>query len=238
MSEVDIKALLEAGAHFGHKTSTWHPKMAPYLHSKKGKTLIINLETTVRQIADAMEFVEKTIKSGRQVLFVGTKRQAKDAIKRVAESVSQPYVNERWLGGILTNSNTVNARIKKLKDYEAKMSSGELAAKYSKLEVQRYQEQIDEMNYKFGGIKEMHGRPGALFIADILEDEIALKEANKLGIPIIGLTDTNADPTLVTYPIACNDDAIKTINLVLEYIKQAVLKGQTDKEKNQVTKGE
>ena len=236
MSEVDIKALLEAGAQYGHKTSTWHPKMAPYLHSKKGKTLIINLENTVRQIADAMEFVEKTIKSGRQVLFVGTKRQAKDAIKRVAESVSQPYVNERWLGGILTNSNTVNARIKKLKDYEAKMSSGELAAKYSKLEVQRYQEQIDEMNYKFGGIKECMGVRGVVY--DILEDEIALKEANKLGIPIIGLTDTNADPTLVTYPIACNDDAIKTINLVLEYIKQAVLKGQTDKEKNQVTKGE
>lgn len=228
---VDIKALLEAGAHFGHKTSRWHPKMAPYIHSKRGDTHIINLEKTVEQIEAADKFVENIIASGRQILFVGTKRQAKELVKSVAEETKQPYVVERWLGGLLTNSNTVNARVKRLKDLETKMASGELASKYNKLEVQRFQEQIDEMNHKFGGIKEMHGRPGALFVVDILDDSIAVNEAVKLGIPVIAITDSNTDPSKINYPIACNDDAVKAIKLVLDYIKDAVLKGQSSRMK-------
>jgi small subunit ribosomal protein S2 len=226
----DIKALLEAGAHFGHKTFRWHPKMSPYIHSKRGDTHIINLEITVNQIDVAVKFIENTVASGKQVLFVGCKRQAKNAVKSIAQEIGQPYVSEKWFGGLLTNSNTINGRIKKLKDLEAKMASGELAAKYNKLEVQRFQEQIDEMNHRFGGIKELHGRPGALFIVDIAEDEIAVKEANKLGIPIIGLVDTNVDPSIVDYPIACNDDAIKAIQLILSYVKEAVVKGQHSRE--------
>jgi small subunit ribosomal protein S2 len=233
---VDIKALLEAGAHFGHKTSRWHPKMAPYIHSKRGENHIINLEKTVEQFETALKFIEETVAKGHQILFVGTKRQAKDLIKETAESVGQPYVSERWLGGMLTNSNTINGRIKKLKDLESKMASGELAAKYNKLEVQRFQEQIDLMNQKFGGVKEMQGRPGALFVVDIAEESIAVREATRLNIPIIALVDTNVDPDKATYPIAANDDAIKTIALSLNYVKKAILAGQAKRGKKVDTK--
>lgn len=226
MSQVDMKALLEAGAHFGHKTSRWHPKMAPNIHSKRGDTHIINLERTVDQLEDALKFVEKTVGDGKQILFVGTKRQAKDVLKAAAEETKMPYVTERWLGGMLTNSNTINGRVKHLKDLEAKLVSGELAAKYNKLEVQRYQEEIDLMNYNFGGIKEMNGRPGALFIVDINEEDNAVREAAKLGIPVVAICDTNADPSKVKYPIASNDDAIKAVALITDYVKTAVEAGK------------
>lgn len=238
MSQVDIKALLEAGAHFGHKTSRWHPKMAPFIHSKRGENHIINLEKTVEQIEEAVKFVEAVAARGQQVLFVGTKRQAKDIVKAAAESVGQPYVVNRWLGGTLTNSTTMNSRIKKLKDLENKMAGGELAAKYNKLEVQRFQEQIDLMNYNFGGVKDLQGRPGAMFVTDILEDVNAVKEATKLGIPVIALVDTNADPSTVQYPIACNDDAIKAVSLVTDYIKDAVVAGQSKRAKKTDVKKE
>jgi len=228
---VDIKALLEAGAHFGHKTSRWHPKMAPYIHSKRGENHIINLEKTVEQFDTALAFIEGVVAKGQQVLFVATKRQAKDIVRETAIAAGQPYVVERWLGGMLTNATTINVRIKKLKDLEAKMASGELAAKYNKLEVQRFQEQIDAMNISFGGIKEMQGRPGALFVVDILEEANAIKEANRLGIPVVALVDTNANPSLVTYPIACNDDAIKTITLACDYVKQAIELGKSKRAK-------
>ncbi len=226
MSNVDIKALLESGAHFGHKTSKWHPKMAKYIHSKRGDSHIIDLTKTVEELEVALKFLEETAASGRQILFVGTKRQAKDIIKQAAESVSQPYVVNRWMGGMLTNTNTINTRVKKLKELETKMATGELAAKYNKLEVQRYQEQIDLMNFNFGGIKELNGRPGALFVVDILEEANAVKEANKLGIPVVAILDTNANPDLVKYPIPANDDAIKAIQLITDYVAKAVEAGR------------
>lgn len=237
-SLVDIKALLEAGAHFGHKTSRWHPKMAPYIHSKRGEIHIINLEKTVEQLEMALSFIEETVAKGQQVLMVGTKRQAKDIVKQTAIEAGQPYVTERWLGGLLTNSNTINTRIKKLKDLEAKMASGELANKYSKLEVQRFQEQIDLMNISFGGIKEMQGRPGALFVVDVIENETAIREANRLDIPVVAIIDTNGDPTKVKYPIASNDDAIKTIALICGYVKEAIKSGQARKAGKTVEKTE
>jgi len=240
-----MKALLESGAHFGHKTSRWHPKMAQYIHSKRGEGHIIDLEQTVKQLEKALKFIEETSASGKQVLFVGTKRQAKDIIKTEAESVSQPYVVNRWMGGMLTNTNTINTRVKKLKELETKMATGELASKYNKLEVQRYQEQIDVMNYNFGGIKEMNGRPGALFVVDIIEEANAVKEATKLGIPVVAIVDTNADPSKVKYPIPANDDAIKAIQLITDYVKGAVEAGRqkhakknTDKESNAKEGGE
>ena len=234
-TKVDIKALLEAGAHFGHKTSRWHPKMAPYIHSKRGENHIINLEKTVTQFDDALNFIEEIVARGQQVLFVGTKRQAKDVLKEAAIAVNQPYVVERWLGGMLTNSTTINVRIKKLKDLEAKMASGELAAKYNKLEVQRFQEQIDDMNVIFGGIKDLQGRPGAMFVVDILEEDNAVKEAIRLGIPIIALVDTNADPSKITYPIACNDDAIRTSALACQYVNTAIQAGKERRAKKSDT---
>lgn len=231
MSQVDMKALLEAGAHFGHKTSRWHPKMAENIHSKRGENHIINLERTVDQFDTALAFIEKTVAEGKQVLFVGTKRQAKDVLKATAIETGMPYVTERWLGGMLTNTATINGRVKHLKDIESKMISGELAAKYNKLEVQRFQEEADLMNHNFGGIKDMNGKPGVLFIVDILEEDNAVREATKLKIPVVALVDTNGDPTKVTYPIACNDDAIKAIALACEYIKGAIAAGQAARAK-------
>src|ERR1700722_5294781 len=194
-TDVDIKQLLEAGAHFGHKTSRWHPKMAQYIHSKRGGSHIIDLTKTVEGLNEALEFLSKTASEGKQILFVGTKRQAQDIVKKVAEETGMPYVTERWLGGMLTNWNTINGRVKHLQDLENKMASGELANKYNKLEVQRFQEEIEQMNILYGGVKEMNSRPGAVFIVDIVNEVNAVREAHKMGIPIVAIVDSNADPT-------------------------------------------
>jgi len=223
---VDIKKLLEAGAHFGHQTSRWHPKMAPYIHGKRDGNHIIDLTKTVEALDRALEFLNQTAAAGKQVLLVSTKRQAKDKVKQVAEATGMPYVTERWMGGMLTNSATIGGRIRHLKDLESKMISGELAARYSKLEVHRLQEEIDDMNHLYGGIKDMAAKPGALFVVDIINDSLAVKEAQKLGIPVVALSDTNADPSVATYPIPCNDDATKTINLILDYVRQAIEAGK------------
>ncbi len=230
---VDIKKLLEAGAHFGHKASRWHPKMAPYIHSKREGTYIIDLTKTASALQDAMVFIEKIAAESKQVLIVGTKRQARDIAKKLAEDTKMPYVTERWLGGMLTNQNTIGGRVKHLKDLEGRMESGQLAAKYNKLELQRYQEEIDHMNNLYGGIKNMASKPGAVFVFDVLTDQNAVKEANKLNIPIIGLVDTNADPTDITYPIPANDDAIKTLQLVADYLKQAIENGKSKQKKTE-----
>jgi small subunit ribosomal protein S2 len=225
-TDVDVKQLLEAGAHFGHKTSRWHPKMAPYIHSKRNGTHIIDLTKTVSGLQDALSFLTKTASEGKQVLFVGTKRQAQDIVKAAAEETGMPFVTERWLGGMLTNWNTIGGRVKYLQDLENRMASGELANKYNKLEVQRYQEEIDQMNVLYGGIKELHKKPGAMFVVDIVNDDNAVREAKKIGVPIVAIVDTNADPSQVTHPIPANDDAIKTIQLIVNYVKQAVLEGK------------
>lgn len=225
-TNVDIKHLLEAGAHFGHKTERWHPKMAPYIHSKRGGTHIIDLAQTVTALEDALDFLTKTAAAGKQILLVGTKRQAQDIVRATAEAVNMPYVTERWLGGMITNWNTIGARVKHLQDLENRMASGELANKYNKLEVQRFQEEIEQMNVLFGGVKEMNARPGALFVVDIINDANAVREARKLGIPIVAIVDTNADPSQVTYPIPANDDAIKTIQLILDYVRSAIETGK------------
>jgi small subunit ribosomal protein S2 len=220
-TDVDIKKLLEAGAHFGHKTERWHPKMAPYIHSKRGGSHIIDLTKTVAGLEVALDFLTRTAAGGKQVLLVGTKRQAQDIIKQAAEAVNMPYVTERWLGGMLTNWETIGGRVKHLKDLEGRMASGELANKYNKLEVQRFQEEIDQLNELYGGIKEMDKRPGAVFVVDIVHDANAVREANRLKVPLVAIVDTNADPTLVAYPIPANDDAIKTIQLITDYVQQA-----------------
>jgi small subunit ribosomal protein S2 len=225
-TKVDIKQLLESGAHFGHKTSRWHPKMAPYIHSKRDGNHIIDLTKTVEAVEKALVFLSDTAASGKQVLLVSTKRQAKDLVKQTAEATGMPYVAERWLGGMLTNQNTIGGRIKYLKDLESRMDNGELAAKYNKLEVQRFAEEITEMNRVYGGIKDMAAKPGAVFVVDVMEDINAVREARKLHIPVVALVDTNVDPGLVDYPIPGNDDAIKTIKLILEYVQDSILDGK------------
>ena len=220
--KVDMKALLEAGAHFGHKTSRWHPKMAPYIHSKRQDAHIINLETTVEGLEKAIAEVEKVVKSGKKVLFVGTKKQIKEAVKTAAESVEMPYVTVRWVGGTLTNVETVNRQIKKVKDLERRMKNGELEARYSKLEVQRFQEEIDTLNERYGGIKDMNEQPAAIIVVDALEDKNAIKEAKNLNIPVIALCDTNVDPSEIDFVVPMNDDSVKATKLVLDYFVEAI----------------
>jgi small subunit ribosomal protein S2 len=225
-TEVDIKQLLEAGAHFGHQTSRWHPKMGQYIHSKRGGSHIIDLTKTVDRLETALSFLQETASKDKQVLFVGTKRQAQDIVRKLAEDTKEPYVVNRWLGGMLTNWNTVGTQIKRLVDLETKMAAGELAGKYNKLEIQRFQEEIDSMNVLYGGIKELNQRPGAVVVFDVVHDANAVKEAKKLGLPVVGIVDTNADPSDITYPIPMNDDAIKALQLVADYMEKAVSAGK------------
>jgi small subunit ribosomal protein S2 len=229
--DVDIKKLLEAGAHFGHQTSRWHPKMAPYIHSKRGTIHIIDLAQTVVGLEKALDFIATATGQGKQILFVGTKRQSKDIVLKLAQDTGMPFVVNRWLGGMLTNWPTISTQIKHLKDLEAKMESGELANKYSKLEVQRFQEEIDAMNVIYGGIKNMAQRPGAVFVFDMNEDANAVREARKLGVTLIGIADTNTDPTQADIAIPCNDDAIKAIELIADYARQAVEQGKAKHQK-------
>lgn len=223
--DVDIKALLEAGVHFGHKTSRWHPKMAPYIHSKRQESHIIDLTKTVEGLDKALPFLTKVAESGKQVLFVGTKKQAKDIVRLAAEKINQPFVTERWVGGMLTNVNTVTQQIKKLKDLEKRMAAGDLEKRYNKLEVQRFQEEIDELNVKYGGIKDLNGKPGAIVVIDVITDANAVKEAKTLGVPVVGLVDTNANPSDIDYVVPGNDDAIKGVQLLLDYFTAAVAEG-------------
>lgn len=225
IKNIDIKALLEAGAHFGHKTSRWHPKMAPYIHSKRQGGHIINLEKTVEALEKALPELSKIAASGKKILFVGTKKQLKDITKTAAESVDMPYVTVRWVGGTLTNVETVNRQIKKLHNLERRMASGELEMRYSKLEVQRYQEEIDLLNERYGGIKSMTEQPAAIVVVDAIQDKNAIKEANTLKIPVFAITDTNVDPTNIDYVIPANDDAIKSVQLILDYIVAAIKAG-------------
>lgn len=238
--QVDIKKLLESGLHFGHKTSRWHPKMAPYIHSKRQDSHIIDLTKTVEGLEAALPFITKTIASGKTILFVATKKQTKDIVKQTAEALGQPYMTERWLGGTLTNIQTIGAQIKKLKDLESKMSAGDLEKKYNKLEVQRFQEEIDALNAKYSGIKNLNGKPGALFLIDVIGDDNAIKEAKTIGVPVVAVVDTNADPSIVDYVIPGNDDAIKGIQTILDYVSEAVIegKGVSTKDKGTQDNGE
>lgn len=223
---VDIKKLLESGAHFGHTTSRWHPKMAPYIHSKRAGSHIIDLKQTVEALEAVLPLITKTVASGQKVLLVGTKRQAKDLVKKAAEDTGMPYVVNRWVGGMLTNTTTMNSRIKYLQDLENKMASGELANRYNKLEVQRFQEEIDQMNTLYGGIKDLQGKPGLVYVTDVVTDHLAVKEAKRLNVPVIGVVDSNADPTGIDHVIPANDDALKAIQLFIDYVVAAINEGK------------
>jgi small subunit ribosomal protein S2 len=235
---IDVKALLEAGAHFGHNTSRWHPKMAPYIHSARGGTHIIDLTKTVPALERALAFLSETASEGKQILLVSTKRQAKDKVREVADATGMPYVTERWFGGMLTNVTTINGRIKYLVDLENKMASGELESRYNKLEVQRFAEEIEQMNKMYGGIKDLHGKPGAVVVMDMLNDAIAVREARRLNVKVVGLADTNVDPGMADYPIPANDDATKAINLILDYIQMAIEQGKAKVKKPKADKSD
>ena len=223
----DIRQLFEAGVHFGHQTSRWNPKMAKYIYGKKDGIHIINLDQTVTQLDRASDFLKEVAGRGRQVLFVGTRKQTKEIVKSAAESVGMPYVTERWLGGMLTNQHTIVSQIKKLKLLEKRMASGELANRYSKLEVQRIQEEIDTLNIRYGGIKEMRGKPGAMVVLDAVTDRNAITEAQKLRVPVVAVCDSNANPTGIDYVIPANDDALAGLRLIVDQLAEAVKDGSS-----------
>ena len=223
----DIRQLFEAGAHFGHQTSRWNPKMAKYIYGKKDGIHIINLDQTVVQLDRASDFLKEVAGRGRQVLFVGTRKQTKEIVRSAAESVGMPYVTERWLGGMLTNQHTIVSQIKKLKLLEKRMASGELANRYSKLEVQRIQEEIDTLNIRYGGIKEMRGKPGAMVVLDAVTDRNAITEAQKLRVPVVAVCDSNANPTGIDYVIPANDDALAGLRLIIDQLAEAVKDGSS-----------
>ncbi len=225
-SEVDIKQLFEAGAHFGHRTSRWHPKMAGFIHSTRGGVHIIDLEKTVDRLNEACKFIEKLAAEGKTILFVGTKRQARELVAEAAGKAKMPYVNQRWLGGTLTNFSTMLTRLSRLKDLEKQMESGELAEKYSKLETLHFSEEITKLTTNFGGIKNMSETPGAVVLFGAHDEPIAIKEAKNIGIPVIALVDSNTDPSVIDYPIPANDDAIKTLSLVADSVVEAILRGR------------
>ena len=219
-----MRQLLEAGVHFGHHTRRWNPKMAPYIFGKRNNIHIINLEKTVPMLHEALEAVHSIAKNGGKFLFVGTKRSASDLIAQAAINCGQYYVNHRWLGGMLTNWETVSKSIKKLKDLEERISSGEInnLTKKERLNIER---QKDKLDLTLGGIKNISGIPDALFIIDTNKEAIAVLEANNLNIPVIAICDTNTNPSGVDFPIPGNDDALRAISLYCDLIAASVLKG-------------
>ena len=219
-----MRQLLEAGVHFGHHTRRWNPKMAPYIFGKRNNIHIINLEKTVPMLHEALEAVHSIAKNGGKFLFVGTKRSASDLIAQAAINCGQYYVNHRWLGGMLTNWETVSKSIKKLKDLEERISSGEInnLTKKERLNIERQKEKLD---LTLGGIKNINGIPDALFIIDTNKEAIAVLEANNLNIPVIAICDTNTNPSGVDFPIPGNDDALRAISLYCDLIAASVLKG-------------
>jgi len=227
MANVSMRDLLKAGAHFGHQTRYWNPKMAPFIFGARNKIHIIDLELTVPALDKAISIVRGMTQSKNKVLFVGTKRAASKIVKEQAERSGQPYVNHRWLGGMLTNWKTIRQSIKRLRDLEAKMGDGTLE-KISKKEALDLSRQLEKLERSIGGIKDMGGLPDAIFVVDVNHEKIAIQEANKLGIPVIGIVDTNSDPDGVDIVIPGNDDAIRAIELYSAAIADACIEGAAE----------
>jgi len=221
-----MRQMLEAGVHFGHQTRYWNPKMAPYIFGQRNKIHIINLEKTLPLYNEAMNFIGKLASNGGKVLFVGTKRAASNTIREEAIRCGMPYVNHRWLGGMLTNYKTIKLSINKLKELEAMAADGTLEQKFSKKEALGHKRKLEKLERSVGGIKDMKGLPDALFVIDTGHENIAVAEARKLGIPVVGVVDTNNDPDLVDYIIPGNDDAIRAIQLYVQGASAAILEGR------------
>lgn len=230
MTEVSMKTLLEAGVHFGHQTSRWNPKMKPYIFGARNEIHIIDLQKTVQLFQQAYAFVRDVAARGGTILFVGTKKQAQDAIREEAERCGMFYVNNRWLGGTLTNFQTIKQSIDRLKKCEEILADEAMLQALTKREMLRIQRERDKLMAALGGIKNMRKLPDALFVIDPKKEEIAVREANKLRIPVVAVIDTNCDPDLVDYKIPGNDDAIRAIRLFCAAIADAVLEGKQIRE--------
>jgi small subunit ribosomal protein S2 len=238
MTDVTMKNLLEAGVHFGHQTSRWNPKMKPYIFGARNGIYIIDLQQTVRMFRDAHTFVRDLTAQGGQMLFVGTKKQAQDAIREEAERCGAFYVNTRWLGGTLTNFQTIRKSIDRLKKVEEMLEDPQISDALTKKELQRMRHERDKLLSSLGGIKGLRKLPDALFVIDPKKEEIAVREANKLRIPVVAVVDTNCDPDLIDFKVPGNDDAIRAIRLFCAAIAEAVIEGRNLYEERQRGAGE
>ena len=221
MSVVSMKQLLEAGVHFGHQTRRWNPKMARFIFTERNGIYIIDLQKTVKKIEEAYDFVREVAETGKPILFVGTKKQAQDSIKEEAERSGMYFVNERWLGGMLTNHKTIKTRIDRLRKLEKMQEDGTFDV-LPKKEVIKLMAEKEKLEKYLGGIKDMPELPGALFVVDPRKERIAIKEAQKLGISVVGIVDTNCDPDELDFPIPGNDDAIRAVKLIAGAMSQAI----------------
>ena len=226
MSAVSMRQMLEAGVHFGHQTRYWNPQMGSYIFGHRNKIHIVNLEKTLPLFKDAMNFIGSLSANGGKVLFVGTKRAARDAVREEAARCGMPYVNHRWLGGMLTNFKTIKQSIKRLKDLDAMFEDGSVEQRFNKKEALGLKRELEKLERSLGGIKNMGGLPDALFVIDVGHEDIAVAEARKLGIPVVGVVDTNNDPNGIDYVIPGNDDAIRAIQLYVQGASAAILEGR------------
>ncbi len=225
MAEVTMKQLLEAGVHFGHQTRRWNPQMKKFIFMERNGIYIIDLQKTLKCVAEARAALERVVRGGGHVLFVGTKKQAKPIVVEESARCGQYHVTERWLGGMLTNFKTIRSSIKRLHDLDRMATDGTFE-KLAKKEVSRLSRERARLEFAFAGIKEMPGLPSAVFVIDTKKEKIAIAEANRLGIPIIGIVDTNCDPTVVNYPIPGNDDAIRSIRLFASMVADTVIESR------------
>jgi len=225
MSDVSMRQMLESGVHFGHQTRYWNPKMGAFIFGHRNKIHIINLEKTLPLYKEAMNFLGSLAANGGRILFVGTKRAARDTVKEEAERCGMPYVNHRWLGGMLTNFSTIKTRIKRLKDLEAMFDTGSIS-RFNKKEALGLRREMEKLDRSLGGIKNMDKLPDVLYVIDVGHEDIAIAEARKLGIPVVGVVDTNNSPEGIDYVIPGNDDAIRAIQLYVQGASAAVLEGR------------
>ncbi|MGZ3600282.1 MAG: 30S ribosomal protein S2 [Ktedonobacterales bacterium] len=224
-----MKQLLEAGVHFGHQTRRWNPKMRPFIFTARNGIHILDLQQTAQRLNEAYRFVANTVANGDSILFVGTKKQAQEAIQEAAQDSGQFYVNQRWLGGMLTNFETIQKRIRYLRDLEARKEAGEFE-RLPKKEAQHLQDELDRLERTLGGIKTMRRLPGAIFVVDTKKEHTAVLEARRLEIPVVALADTNTDPDEMDYPIPANDDAIRSVRLLCSKIAEAAAEGRRQRE--------
>jgi len=228
--KIDLEEMAKTGMHFGHQTFRSHPKMAPYFAGIKNEIHILDLEKTAEKLREALKFIQEIISQGKILLLIGTKVQVRDLVKNLAKELNLPYVSERWLGGTFTNFETVLKRLEHFKDLEKKKAQGELE-KYTKKERLIFEQELKELEMKFGGIKELNKLPYAIFVLDMKKDELAILEAKKKGVKIIGICHTNVDPTLANYPIPANDDSTPSVKYILEKLKETILKAKLAKNK-------
>ena len=225
---INPEEMAQVGLQFGHRTSRINPKMKPYIYGVRNSVHLIDLEKTAQNLKEALKFIQKIISEDKILLLIGTKIQIKDLVKNIAKDCNLPYINERWLGGTFTNFKTIKKRIEYFKELEERKEKGELA-KYTKKERADMDKELKNLEIKFGGIKELKGLPDAIFVLDMKKDALAVNEAIKKGVIVIGIADTNIDPTLADYPIPANDDAISSVKYILEKMKEVILKAKPKK---------